>query len=39
MDVSAPIKFLPKVYAGDEEYEKGLDDILVIKKEIGESFL
>jgi len=38
MDNTTNIKFLPNVYAGDDEYEEGFDDNLVINKELGECF-
>ena len=39
MDVAASIKFLPNVYAGDDAYEEGFDENLVINKDVGECFL
>ena len=39
MDVTTYIKFVPNVFAVDDDNEEGLGDILVINKDIGESFL
>ena len=39
MDVTSSIKFLPNIYAGDDEYEEGFDESLIITKEIAECFI
>ena len=39
MDVASHIKFLPNIYAGDDEYEEGFDESLIITKEIAECFI
>ena len=39
MEVPASIKFLPNIYAGDDDYEEGFDESLVINKDVGECFL
>ena len=39
MDVTTSIKFLPNVYAGDDDYEEGFDDNLLINKDLGECFM
>ena len=39
MEVPSSIKFLPNIYAGDEDYEEGFDDTLVINKDVGDCFL
>ena len=35
MEVPSSIKFLPNIYAGDEDYEEGFDDSLVMNKDVG----
>lgn len=39
MEVPSSIKYLPNIYAGDDDYEEGFDESLVINKDVGECFL
>ena len=39
MEVPASIKHLPNINLGNEEYEQGFGENLIITKELGECFL
>ena len=39
MYLASSIKYLPNVYAGDDDYEEGFDESLIITKDLAECFL